>query len=1055
MGPEVASEQPPTATSLRAETGAPRHIAAGHWQELIEGSAIAPAVAALNFKSFGAGFSCFDRQRQALLAHAFDQLNSQPGHSSQARLKLQQRYAHFAHGGWAFVGDALPGFEATHCWKPNQPRMGGGFGRHRLIKYEGAPRRRPGLFFCQVPHEQWRAIAQRAQLRAPDDLSVGFGAWLPAEPNVPLVLVEGCKKAAALISHGIAAVGVSGVWNGRIVDRDEAGARVSERLIAELEALAPGRAITICFDADPKASTAATVELAAIRTGHLLAKAGATVTVAKLPLLKGEKTGPDDLLVAEGAGSLLAVLEQAQTLQEHAWQRRYCQERRLRPTLLVKCRHLSEAVPELPTAPIVGIRSAKGTGKTKALGHWLQHQPEVLAITHRRSLGSSIASRLGLVWRNDLDSANGEQFHEASGQRFKATPPRLALCIDSLLALPIEALEGRVVVLDEAEQLLQHLLTSDTCRNQRGLIFQRFCHAIGHAELVVALDADLSDATLRLLQQCRRLHGASDDLALIVNKQAPTPWRVRWWNQATPEAMQQALIEAVGEAPQFVVCDSKRQAEAIHDLLLHHWPDKQGLLITSATTATAEGAAAIGKLTSASALAGISWAIASPTISSGLSIEHHFFKGAWGVFGAGTYVDDDALQALARVRPAVPRSVWCKPTVQPKQKPISTSFWPTAVEQELRQRWSNQASLLRQELQPDLFSSPSGAAAEELMAMAMGHWALLQSRRNYSLAHLRAFIKARLAHEGHFIEDEETALPEAAAGGLRALKQQLRDQREDAAASATANAPAITEQQAEDLRRRQFLTAQQQASLQKLAMAKKLALPANALSAAAVQWGWQWAGSAKRLAMLIWPEVAIAADAKRLASTTSNGALLPFDQTFNAQAMAAARALGLDAFVRDVVMGQEQWDANSPKVVAIADKARHHAQAMRQAFGLAIGEKQSNAEVVGKLLRHFGITTTAIRSKSNARRYTAEKAQLAMVLEAANRLRGGSTTSEGDTYSSPGGAEPSGHGLFHHEAGQVAQASTFGVAALHQFAVEIPGDRDCDALGPPFVSRYG
>jgi hypothetical protein len=654
-----------------------------------------------------------------------------------------------------------------------------------------------------------------------------------------------------------------------------------------------------------------------------------------------------------------------------------------------------------------------------------------------------------LVWRNALDAAGGLQFDEASGQSFKGTPPRLCLCIDSLLALPAEALEGVALVLDEAEQLLQHLLTSTTCRANRGLLFQRFCHAVGHAKQVVALDADLSDATLQLLQRARRLHGADDRLSLIANRQGPARWLVQWWEQTKADAMQRAMVEAVGKAPQFITCDSKRRAELLHALLQHHHPDAKGLLITSDTTATAEGTANVRKLISEQELQGISWAIASPSISSGLSIEHSHFRGVWGFFGAGTFDDGEALQALARIRPAMPRNVWVGPVVLPKDKPISQSFWPAGVEQDLRQRWLDQSARLRQELQPDLFTAPEGAAGE-LMAMAMEQWALLQSRRNYSLAHLRSFIKARLEHEGHILQEQSEALPEAAAAEFKALKQELADQRDEAAASAIAKAPTITKEQATELQRRSFLLPEQQAAIQKQRLLERLALDAKALTPAEVQWGLQWAPAAKRLAMLLWPELALQADVQRFKSTSASGAALPFDQSFHAQTIKAGQALGLDAFIRDTVIGLKEWSSSSPEVVAIADKARAYAPAMRQIFGLSISDKQSNAEVVGKLLRHLGIVTTSRRCKSNERRYTAEPAHIGKLACTANRLRQqaleGSTTTCGDSSFSHGGAPASsGHALLQHEAGQVAQAPPLVVASLKQFAVEFPAHSDCEA----------
>jgi len=985
MGPAGGPKQPCVVASLKSEALPPRHITGQHWRELTEGSAIAPEVAALNFRSFGDGCSTsVDAERLALLRPALEQLNPQAGHSAWARRRLEQKYEHLDAGGWRFVGDCLPGHEATNCWKPNQPRcLSRGFGKaSKPVKYETSPKRRPGLFLVQVPLEAWQAIAEANGLAMPADTSCGFWTWALATPGLALVVVEGPKKAAALISAGIAAVGLSGAWNGRIVDRN-GQERTGERLIPELLALAPGRAFTICFDADVKPSTARAVDSAAVRLGHCLTKAGATVRIAQLELLEGAKCGPDDLLAARGAQALQKALEGALSLQERAWQRRYNQERRLLG-LQVKAKHLLDAVPALPEAPIVGIRSAKGTGKTESLAKWLETEPQVICLTHRRSLGSSISNRLGLAWRNDLDNAGGLWF-DPEGQSWEGAPPRLCSCIDSLLAIPLGAFEGAVLVLDEVEQLLHHLLGSATIK-QRGLVWQRFLQVVALVRQVVALDADLSDDTIRLMQKARRLHGASDALQLITNHQAPKPWQVHWYEQAKPDACQQALIEAAGKGPVFVVVDSKARAEALHGLLQHHFPKAQGLLITSSTTATKEGAAAIAKLPSAQELAEVAWCIASPSISSGLSIEHFHFQAVFGLFGAGTFDDAEALQALARVRPTVPRHVWCQQVALPKDKPISNAWWPAQVEAELRQRWQEQSQRLRQELQPDVFSAEG--KAQELLDLAIEQWSIVQSRRNYSLAHLRAFIKARLKHEGHQLNEHQEPLEQAEAKALDELRKELKEDRQAKAAKALLAAPAISKQQAEDLQRRQFLLPEQQASLQKRVICEQLAIEPQKLTVPLIQWADQWAAAAKRLAMLLQPDMAKLADMARLKATTPSGqAPLPFDQSFKGQEVAAAEALGLRAFIVDHALALKSWNSETPEAIGLADKARRHAIACKQAFGLTISAKDSTVAIVGKLLKHYGLTTSPIGSARSKRSYQADVRQMGVLLTTVKRLQ--------------------------------------------------------------------
>jgi len=217
-------------------------------------------------------------------------------------------------------------------------------------------------------------------------------------------------------------------------------------------------------------------------------------------------------------------------------------------------------------------------------------------------------------------------------------------------------------------------------------------------------------------------------------------------NRAARTKLQAALLQAAAKAPVFVTTDSRERAAALHALLEHHLPEAQGLLITSETTGTPEVQAWLHKLTSLEALAAgaIRWVVASPSISSGLSIEHGHFRSVWGFYGAGTFDDGEALQALARIRQPVPRHVWCASVVRPAVPPLTSAWWPQQVEADLRRRWSSQAALLRQQLQPDLLLAPDAAEAAEQAQQAAALWAELQSRSNYALAHLRPFIKARL-----------------------------------------------------------------------------------------------------------------------------------------------------------------------------------------------------------------------------------------------------------------------------------------------------------------------
>lgn len=990
MPPDGGQQQPIAATILPSQTQCPRHISPTHWAELTEESGITPAVAAANFRSFGAPpYTDPERELQALLAERFAQLNPQPGHSYQARMRLQWHYGHLHGGGWRFVGDALPGHTPTPRWKPDEPRTDS---RGRAVKYEAQPGRRPGLLLPQVPATIWRLVAERHGLSLPKDRSAGFWGWALATPTLPLVVVEGEKKACALLGQGLVAVALGGKDLGRVVERGLTGRRISEALIPELQELAAGgRPITVCLDADHKSHRP--VERSALRLGHLLAKAGADVRLARLPLLEGVLAGPDDLLVVKGPAALEQVLADAVPLAELAWERRYWAERKIRPTRSgLRPSELAEALQQT-TADVVGVRFPKGAGKTAAAQQALALRAQVLAITHRRSLGAAMASRLVLVWRNDTDSAQGRTF-DGDGNCWEGLPPRYCLCVDSLLAVRPEDYAGAVVVLDEAEQVLAHLLTSATCRQNRGLLIQRLQQIVRLAGQVIAMDADLSDSTLAWLQQAKAgptrscAWGPAAEVALLVGAGPQQSWPVHWYEQGRPDETQAALLEAAAAGPVFVTTDSRERAAALHGLLEHHLPQAQGLLISSDTTSQPEMQDWLSNLTSIEALAAgaIRWVVASPSISSGLSIEHQYFRSVWGFYGAGTFDDGEALQALSRCRQPVPRHVWVAPVVRPAQPPLSPGWWPQQVEADLRRRWNGQAALLRQQLQPDLLLAEDPAEAAEQAQQAAALWAELQSRRNYSLAHLRPFVKARLKAEGHTIRPTITELVAHDAAELQALKAELRSNRQQAHALAVATAPAISKAEAERQRRLH----QNSPALQRRALVERLALePAAPLSPELVLWGERWAGAAERLACLLEPELAARLDVQRLQATTPEGlAPLPFDQSYRAQRSRAADLLGLKTFIEAFPFRCRLWDKNTPEVMELAQRARDHRQQVEMVLGLKIRANDSDTALVGGLLASFGITTTDKRSSATSpRMYGADADQLRLVRACSDRLR--------------------------------------------------------------------
>lgn len=93
------------------------------------------------------------------------------------------------------------------CFKPDHPRRD----RqkiHKFIKYEHPYREETRAFFLLVPNRIWVKVSLRCGIPiTEEDLQHpgGFWHWV-WQHNVPVTIVEGVKKAGALLTAGYAAM---------------------------------------------------------------------------------------------------------------------------------------------------------------------------------------------------------------------------------------------------------------------------------------------------------------------------------------------------------------------------------------------------------------------------------------------------------------------------------------------------------------------------------------------------------------------------------------------------------------------------------------------------------------------------------------------------------------------------------------------------------------------------------------------------------------------------------------------------------------------------------
>ncbi|BAZ37644.1 hypothetical protein NIES4101_35670 [Calothrix sp. NIES-4101] len=191
-----------------------------------------------------------------------------------------KKYCHIEHGGWWCSGiDPLDEYNLMMwgCFKPDKPRRDPSK-ESKYIKYEHPYKEPTRAFFLQVSNAAWTLVSRYSGIEVKsEDWKHPWGFWYWVwRKNVPIVIVEGAKKAACLLTAGYAAIAIPGVNAGYRTPKDEDGNIIGKPfLVPDLKHFAtPYRRVTICFDHDKKPETVQRVRTAIKRMGKLLAVEG-------------------------------------------------------------------------------------------------------------------------------------------------------------------------------------------------------------------------------------------------------------------------------------------------------------------------------------------------------------------------------------------------------------------------------------------------------------------------------------------------------------------------------------------------------------------------------------------------------------------------------------------------------------------------------------------------------------------------------------------------------------------------------------------------------------
>lgn len=656
------------------------------------------------------------------------------------------------------------------------------------------------LVLLDVPLYIWQRVAARYQMViSPDDIPQGFWCWVQRN-NVPVVLTEGEKKAGCLLTIGYAAIALPGIFNGY--------RKLPHALIPELAIFATSeRIVSICFDYETTPKTVQNVQIAIAKLGTLFQKADCTVHVITLP---GPEKGIDDFVVAQGSTAFESLYQAAFPLDRWSAQKLWTLTQPI--ALSLNTPHLSQL--PYPQSGLACIKSAKGTGKTTALQPLIRHATQtgrkVLVITHRIQLGRAICQSIGIDWIEDIKTSKTQGLLG------------YGLCIDSLhpqshARFTPELWQGAIVILDEVEQIIWHLLNSSTCREERLNILATLKELIqlvfSTGGLVIAQDADLSNVSVDYLQG---LAETPVEPWVVVNDWQPEqPWSVHYYDTKNPAPLITQMGQVLNTGAIFVSLDSQKvsgrwSSANLESYLRSQCPQKRILRIDSETVADPQHPAygIVERLNDS--LPNYDIVLATPTIGTGVSIDiRGHFQAVFGIF-QGAIPDSESRQALARVREAVPRYVWAAPFAPGKIGNGSCSY-QEVIRSTTKTVQSNIALLKAAEFDLDTQTDP----------ISLRTWAKMAARVNASLWQLRESLRQGLENDGHRV----TVITHGDEADVVQAITQIQTTNRQQEATAIAEAPDLTPTEYDRLKDQRAKTTQERQTQQKYELHQRYGIP--------------------------------------------------------------------------------------------------------------------------------------------------------------------------------------------------------------------------------------
>lgn len=900
------------------------------------------------------------------------------------------------HGWWVSGADPLNNYERMEWGRfkpdidtPIYDRKGK---QARYLSPGGTPSR---LTLLDVPLEIWQQVSDRYGIPI---RGKSFWQWVE-HFNIPIVICEGEKKAGCLLSLGYATIALPGITGGARV-KDANGDRIPAHLIPDLLPFASeGREVYICFDHETKEKTIRDVRRETFKLCNCFSKAGAIPKIISLP---GPEKGADDFVVANGADRFEQLYGSATDFKR--WDRQRYSRLTFKPHLQLNQQYLGKL--NLPaSAKLIAIKSAKGTGKTQSFFDIVDEAigvgQRVLLITHRVQLGQAIADRVGIPYVTELRT-------EGTGDLLG-----YGVCVDSLHSesqarFNADHWHDAIVIIDECEQVIWHLLSAETeVKNRRctilgeiGRLFSNVLNSNGGK--VILSDADLSDLSLRFVAGMAGLQEQAIrwiNPCVVVNQWKPDQaWNVHHYTQGNPKDWYAALERELDRGGKLFVTTqsqrtkSKHSTQTIESRLSIRFPEKKFLRVDSQSVAdpTHEAYGWIGLTSEFNKLRSelgdqpeakpddeqreikrvrlaelkhllftrYDAIIASPTIETGVSLDvRGHFTSVWGCF-RGVSPENSTRQALSRVREPVDRHIWVSKCGIGRIGNGATALSSLIESQKQMAKLTGKLLFVGIDPDSDELTNPT----------AFNIWGKMACRINAGMAAYREAVIEGLVAEGHHMIEVMGGVH-----GSDAIDEevtQLCQERRQAECQSIAEAEEITDNQYQELEAKKTKTPTEWHKQRKHFLQQRYQVPISPEIVARDDDGWH---SKIRLHYYFSPGRHFLKSRDQqtfesLSASKEQGWLPTMNRSFLSVQIEFLNYLGIAQLfdsAHDFASGNKQHDYDNadPVLLQICRRAQQYAWEIRAALGVTVSPKHTPIGIVQSLLGKLGLKLTVDRQE--------------------------------------------------------------------------------------------